>query len=64
MGFPAIGPPGRQSDIPPSWATLACWFRTTSLVYPFGISPIAAVMNSGEKFGGLEVIFYRVSKGK
>jgi hypothetical protein len=39
MGFPATGPPGRQSAIPPQWATLACWFRTTSLVYLFGISP-------------------------
>jgi hypothetical protein len=39
MGFPATGPPGRQSAIPPPWATLACWFRTTSLVYLFGISP-------------------------
>jgi hypothetical protein len=39
MGFPATGPPSRQSAIPPPWATLACWFRTTSLVYLFGISP-------------------------
>jgi hypothetical protein len=42
MGFPATGPLGRQSAIPPPWATLACWFRTTSLVYPFGISPTVA----------------------
>jgi hypothetical protein len=39
MVFPATRPPGRQSAIPPWWATLACWFRTTSLVYLFGISP-------------------------
>jgi hypothetical protein len=44
MGFPATGPPGRQYAIPPQWATLACWFRTTSLVYPFGISPTGAVV--------------------
>jgi hypothetical protein len=42
MGFPATGPPGRQSAIPPRWATLACWFRTTSLVYLFGIFPTVA----------------------
>jgi hypothetical protein len=38
MSFPVTGPPGRQSAIPPPWATLACWFRTTLLVYLFGIS--------------------------
>jgi hypothetical protein len=42
MGFPATGPPCRQSAIPPPWATLARWFRTTLLVYPFGISPTPA----------------------
>jgi hypothetical protein len=42
MGFPATGPPDRQSAIPHPWATLACWFRTTSLVYLFGISPTVA----------------------
>jgi hypothetical protein len=42
MGFLATEPPGRQSAIPPPWATLACWFRTTSLVYPFGIFPTSS----------------------
>jgi hypothetical protein len=42
MGFPATGPLGRQSTRPPPWATLARWFRTMSLVYPFGISPTVA----------------------
>jgi hypothetical protein len=41
-GLPATGPPGRLSAIPPSWATMACWFRTMSLVYLFGISPTVA----------------------
>jgi hypothetical protein len=38
MGFPATGPPGRQSAIPPPWATLACWFRTPWAIYLFAIS--------------------------
>jgi hypothetical protein len=56
MGFPATGPPGRQSAIPPSWATQACWFRTTSLVYPFGISPTSftpRMMSIGHISSGL-----------
>jgi hypothetical protein len=53
MGFPATGPPGRQSVIPPPWATLACWFRTTSLVYPFGISPTLRFQGRG--YGRLRI---------
>jgi hypothetical protein len=41
-GLPATGPLDRLSAIPPPWATLACWFRTMSLVYLFGISPTVA----------------------
>jgi hypothetical protein len=49
MGFPAIGPPGRQSAIPTPWATLACWFRTTSLVYLFSISPTVTHAEAAEE---------------
>jgi hypothetical protein len=35
---PATRPPGWLSAIPPLWAILVCWYETTSLVYPFGIS--------------------------
>jgi hypothetical protein len=42
MCLPATEPPGRLSAIPPSLATLACWFRTTLLVYLFSTSPTVA----------------------
>jgi hypothetical protein len=35
-----------HQHIPPPWATLACWFRTTSLVYLFGISPTPSDFDS------------------
>jgi hypothetical protein len=73
MGLPAIGPPGRLSVIPPLWATLACWFRTTSQVYLLSISPtsimsryalwatlttkIQNIFKSGEKCGKIEIFF-------
>jgi hypothetical protein len=53
MGFPVPGPPSRQSAIPPPWATLACWFKTTSLVYLFGISPRGSFL--GGNIGGVDV---------
>jgi hypothetical protein len=39
---PTTRPPGWLSAIPPPWATLVCWYETTSLVYPFGISTTEA----------------------
>jgi hypothetical protein len=41
--LPATVSSGRLSAIPPPWATLACWFRTVSLVYLLGISPTVAL---------------------